>query len=205
VLFWLWLTLEANLHSGQVGDPLRFAPDAWYRVTDHLTLGVITSDLAVDRYDIQGGYDHVGIDGLWKLDDHFSAHARFLMREFDPAKPAVTLGAVAKWQHGAWAITTDPYLQLGLANQARGNRAAIFVPVAGSVTPVCGWAIDLRTGWNSDLAVIADGWYIPLYVGTRVRVARAIEVGAAVGFPGLLGPQNSASERMLFVTTRWQP
>ena len=196
------LTAELNLRPSHVADPWSLAPDAWFGVTDRLTLGVITSGPAIDRFEPASDYRHIGIDGLWKLDDRVAARARVLMRELEPDKPAVTLGALVRWG----PITADPYLQLGLENQARGNRAQIFLPVTVTAEPIAGWAFDFRTGFNSDFALLDDGgWYVPIYLGTRVQVATHFEVGAAVGFFSLLGPQNNGDNRTLFVTTRWLP
>lgn len=197
------LTVEVNLRPTHVADPWSLAPDAWFGVTDQLTLGVITSGPAIDRFEPAPDYRHIGVDGLWKLGDDVAARARFLMREMEPDKPAVTLGALVRWGH---FFVADPYVQFGLENQARGNRAQIFLPVTVTVEPICGWAIDLRTGFDSDVALLDDGgWYIPMYVGTRVRVDPHVEVGAAVGFFSAIGPQNNGDNRTLFVTTRWLP
>jgi hypothetical protein len=130
--------------------------------------------------------------------------ARFLIRDLDPAKPAVTLGALAKWTRGRFAIVGDPYLQLGLANTDKGNRAELFLPITLAIQPTCRWAIEARTGWNSDLAVWTDGFYIPLYLGLRARASMHLDVAAGFGFASLLGPQNTAKERAGFLTFGWR-
>src|SRR5262249_61674632 len=105
---------------------------------------------------------------------------------------------------GRWAVVADPFVQAGLANTGAGNRTALFVPLTLSLQPACRWAIDLRTGWNSDLAVITDGWHIPVWLGGRTRATDHVDIGAAFGFYTLLGPQNNASQRAAFLTVGWR-
>ena len=77
------------------------------------------------------------------------------------------------------------------------------MPIALAVQPTCGWAIALRTGWNSDLAVWRDGWHVPVAIGAQARITAQVEVSALLGFASLLGPQNTPKERALFVTVGW--
>ncbi|HEY5944302.1 MAG TPA: hypothetical protein VIV40_02375, partial [Kofleriaceae bacterium] len=142
-----------------------------------------------------------GIDARWSAvegDFAVAARMRFLVRQIDPVLPALTFGALVRWTRGRFAIVGDPYLQLGVANTDKGNRAALFVPITFAVQPLSRWEIALRTGWNSDLAVIRDGWHVPVAIATRVAIDRNFEAGTMLAFSTLLGPQNTAKERALF-------
>jgi hypothetical protein len=97
-------------------------------------------------------------------------------------------------------VTADPYLQLGLANRDRGNRAQLWLPVTLAVEPARSWQLALHTGWNSELAIVRDGWKVPVAVGVRARARDALELGVTLGFASLLGPQNTPKQRVLFVT-----
>jgi hypothetical protein len=214
------LTAEVNLSTSLVGAPLSLAPDVWYGVLPQLTLGLIHSDPSVDR--IAPGasfcintqrdvcrhfYRGSGLDGLYSLlAGRFAvaAHVRVLLRDLDPAKPAVTAGAALRWQRGRWAISGDPFLQLGLANLEDGNRAELWLPVVVAVQPACRWVIELHTGWNSDIAVWRDGYYVPAAVAVRARATSHIDVGATFGFESILGPQNEVKNRVLFVDVGWR-
>jgi hypothetical protein len=214
------LVTEVNLASNETGQPTSLAPDVWYGVLPRLTVGLIHSDPSVDRIgpgaslcvrthflDCDHFYRGSGIDVLWSaLEGPFSVapRARVLLRNIDPALPAITLGAALRWNHGPWEITGDPYLRLGIANTDRGNRAALVLPVVFGFEPVYRLMLELATGWNSDLAVITDGWHVPVALGVRGAVTRQIEVGAQFGFTSLLGPQNTPKERVLFVTIGWR-
>lgn len=215
------LTAEINLAPAQIAQPLSLAPDVWFGATPKLTVGIVHSGPAIDRIEpgaslclVQTGLpgcSHVyrggGADVLWSARDGelaIAPRARFLVRDVDPVKPAVTLGALVRWTRGRWAVWADPYLEVGLANLGDGNRAALFLPVGVTLQPTCRWAIDARSGWDSDLAVIRDGWYIPAWLGVRARATMHFDVGAAFGLFSALGPQNNISQRAAFVTVGYR-
>ena len=214
------LVIEANVAPSSFARPLSFAPDIWVGVLPQLTVGLIHSDPSVDR--IAPGASlcvrHVDLlcDATYRgggLDVIYSAlagpiavapHVRVLYRDLEPVKPAVTLGAALKWTRGRYAVTGDPFLQLGLGNTDRGNRAALWLPIAFAIQPTCRWELELRTGWNSDLAVIRDGWHIPAYAGFVARATMQLDLGAGLGFTSILGPQNTPKERVVFATLGWR-
>lgn len=217
------VTLEVNLAHNFWAEPLSLAPDVWWGVTPKLTVGLVHSNASVDRFAPGSSlclrtddgalycdalYRGSGIDARYLAVDGDIAIAprmRVLLRDVDPFKPAITLGALAKWQRGRMAVTVDPYLQLGLANTGVGNRAQIWIPVQLAVQPTCRWQIALHTGWNSEVATVTkDGWHIPIALGVQARATTEIDLGATLGFASLLGPQNTPKQRVLFVTMGWR-
>lgn len=217
------LVVENNLApSGGFARPLSFAPDLWVGVTPRLTLGIIHSDPSVDRIEPGASicvrtdeficsetYRGGGLDALYAVDvpGRFSlaAHARFLIRDLDPVKPATTLGATMRWQRGRFAVSADPYLQLGLGNNDRGNRAELWLPFVLAVQPTCRWVFELHTGWDSDVAIIReDGWHVPVGFAVRAAATTHLDLGGAFGFTSLLGPQNNPKQRVAFVTIGWR-
>ena len=219
------LTAEINLSAYQAGAPTSLAPDIWYGLLPELTIGVIHSDLSVDRIEPGASvcintvrqpitntcfdrYHNVGLDVLYSIATGSfaaAAHVRVLARDFEPVfKPAITMGATLRWHLGRWSITGDPFLQLGLANRAAGNRAELWLPVVLAVQPMSRVAIQLYTGWNSDLAVWTDGYDVPAAIGVRIRALRNVDAGATFGFPSILGPQNDEKQRVLFFDVGWR-
>jgi len=217
------LTVEVDLAPGQIAKPLSLAPDVWFGATDRLTVGIVHSDPAIDRIAPGAslcvgtgvpGCGHIysggGIDTLWSLvagELAVAARVRLLVAEDSITsvwKPAMTFGALARWTRGRWAVWSDPYLRVPSANADAGNRIALWLPITVSAQPTCRWAIDLRTGWNSDLAVWRDGWHIPAWLGARARASDHVDVGAAFGFYSALRPQNNASQRAAFVMVGWR-
>lgn len=209
---------EIDLAPNHVGTPTSLAPDLWWGVAPRWTIGLVHSGPSVDRIEAGATFclhssdplvcDHTyrgsGLDARYAATDWIAPRARLLLRDIDPLKPAVTLGATLHWQRGRFTVTGDPYLQLGLANTDRGNDHALVLPVQLAVA-VCRWRAWLDTGWNSDLSVWRDGWHVPVGAGVRASITPRIEVGGELGFASLLGPQNTPKERVLFlfVTTRW--
>lgn len=217
----LALTAELNMQTREIARPLSLAPDAWYGVTSRLTVGVIHSSASVEQ--IQPGatfcvqtlntagcdrfYRGTGIDVLWSARGGAFAvapHVRALLRDVDPAKPALALGALVRWQRGRFAVRGDPYLRIGLANTSQGNRTALWLPVELEVQPTCRWMIGFETGWNSDLAVWRDGYYVPAAFDVRARATRHLDVGLTFGFSSAYGPQATAKERVLFLRVGWR-
>jgi hypothetical protein len=210
------LTLEYSLTTRSVGTPVSVAPDAWVGVTDRLTLGVIHSSPSVDRIDARSSLclrgteltcDHAyrgsGIDVRYRLRDDIVPRARVLLRDIDPLKPALTLGALMRWTHGRFSLRSDPYLRFGLANRGEGNRAAFVVPVWIGFQPTCRWLLELHTGADGDLAVIRDGWHMPFSAVVTARATSALDIVVEAGFSQLYGPQIDIRQRAVMITAAY--
>jgi len=213
------LVAEIDIAPGAVGTPTSLAPDAWYGVTERLTVGIVDSHSSIDRFDPGASFclstmvlacDHTysgsGVDARYLvLDGPFAIapRARFLVRDIDPWKPALAFGALVRWTSGRFAVTADPYVQAGLAHVELGNRAELFVPLAFGVQPAAHWLVTLRTGYDSELDVWSDGYHIDAWLGATYAATAHLDVGAAAGFASVLGPQASGKERQVFVTLDW--
>jgi hypothetical protein len=210
------LTIETNLDPRSIARPLSFAPDAWVGITDRLTVGLIHSSQSVDRIDagasfcvrlLEGDCDEVyrggGVDARLTVAHGVAAHTRLLMRDLDPAKPALTAGAIVERSRGRFALRTDPYLRIGLANRDLGNRDALVVPVWISVHGA-GGRIALHTGIDGDLAVWRDGWHVPVGLVIEAEPAPGLTVGTELGFTSLLGPQNNVRQAAGFLYVEWR-
>jgi hypothetical protein len=227
------LVTEINLAPRLFARPLSLAPDVWFGVLPQLTVGVVHSSPSVDRFQpgatfcvrhvdalsspCQATYHGSGIDARYLVIEGKLAVAprmRVLVRQIDPVKPAVTLGALVRWTRGRFAITGDPYLQLSLANIDQGNRHALFLPVTFALQPTRRWELALRTGINSELGtypdangeqhLLTDVWHVPIAIATRVAIDAHFDLGAMLAFPSLLGPQPTPRERALFFTFAWR-
>jgi hypothetical protein len=210
------LTLEYSLAPRSLGKPLSIAPDAWFGVTDRFTLGVIHSSPSVDRIDARSSIclrgteltcDHAyrgsGIDVRYRLRDDIVPRARLLLRDIDPLKPALALGALLRWTHGRFSLRSDPYLRFGLANRGEGNRAAFVLPVWVGFQPTCRWLLELHSGADGDLAVIHDGWHMPFSAVVTARATSALDIVVEAGFSQLYGPQIDVRQRTLMVTAAY--
>ena len=213
------VTIEANLAHATKANPLSLAPDIWWNES-RWTIGLSHSMGSVDRFE-PGGTMCLRTDDFYcgsvyrgsNLDARYafslpgnttvSPRARFLLRDIDPVKPAITAGALVEHTHGRFGFRADPYLQIGLANTGQGNRAALWIPLQFAIAATSRITPTLDTGWNAELAVIGDDWHVPVAPGVRVRIDSHVTVGAQVGFAALLGPQNTPKERVLFVGLSW--
>jgi hypothetical protein len=124
-----------------------------------------------------------------------------------PYKPSFAIGALARWQRGRIAIVTDPYVAIGLAYRAQGNADALVVPFYIAVQPLRRWALWTELAYYSRLDEGNDpvnGWNGIFAIGTTVRATCHLDVGVALGFEDLFGPQNNARENAFFLTFGWR-
>jgi hypothetical protein len=216
----LRLTAAINVQQRSVGEPISLAPDAWWGVSPRLTVGLIHSDASLDQIATSGSlcirqsaistcehfYHGGGVDVRYSAlegDLALAPRLRLLVREIDPFKPAVTLGALLRWHRGRFAIATDPYLRLPLANHALGNASAIMLPVWFEVQPATGWMVALHAGFDADLVVLRDGGHGALGFEVTARASDAIDVGASAGWGSLLGPQHDARHGTVMLAASW--
>jgi hypothetical protein len=216
------LVVELSLRTGELAAPISFAPDAWFGVAPRWTLGIVHSAQSLGLIDdgatlcFRGrppfGCDRIyngsGVDARWSWREGplaVAPRARFVVRDVDPWKPAATAGALVRWTRGRFAITGDPYLRFGLANRDRGNRAALVVPVWLAVQPIHRGLVALHTGADGELAILRDGWHVPIGLAMEVRAASRLHVAVEGGFRTLLGPQHDPRERSLAITLAWRP
>jgi hypothetical protein len=217
----LRLTAAINTQPRRMASPLSLSPDAWWGVTERLTIGIIHSDASMDLVTSNGSfcvrtselstcdrlYHGGGVDVRYAALDGKLAVAprlRAVIRDTDPFKPAITAGALVRWRHGRFAIASDPYLRLPLANAALGNRVAINLPVWFEVQPAAGWLIALRTGYDSDLVILDDGGHGTLAVDAVARVTDQLELGLEAGWGSLLGPQHDARHGTVAISAAWR-
>ena len=215
------LALESNLGAGAVTDPISIAPDAWYGATPRLTIGVVHSANALSlvgsgdgvclggvAHGCEQAYSNLGLEARWSLaagEWSAAAHARLVVRRWSPWLPSARLGALVRWQRGRFAITADPYVQLGLLHRDLGNRAQVQLPLWLAVQPARGVALTLRTGVGGEVAVLGDAWGVPVGLGARVAITPRIDVAAEAAFVRLLGPLDEGKLRVgwLAVDVRW--
>jgi hypothetical protein len=213
------LTLAINLQQRSIAEPTALSPDAWWGVLPRLTLGLIHSDASLDQIATSGSlcirpststcphrYKGSGVDVRYSaIEGQFALapRVRAVIRDTDPFKPALTLGALVRWAHGRFAITGDPYLRLPLANAPLGNRFAIDLPVWFAVQPASGWMIALRSGFESDLVVLRDGSHLAFAVDVAARATDHIDLGVEGGWASLLGPQHDARHATIMLAAGW--
>jgi hypothetical protein len=213
------LTLAINIQQRANTEPTALSPDAWWGVLPRLTIGLTHSDASLDQIATSGSfcvktssstcahlYKGSGIDVRYSaLEGQFALAPRLraVIRDTDPFKPALTLGALLRWTHGRFAITGDPYLRVPLANASLGNYTEINLPVWLAVQPRAGWMIAARGGFESDLNVIRDGGHIPFALDVAARATSSVDVSLEGGWASLLGPLHDARHATIMVAAGW--
>ena len=215
------VTAEVFLAPAQVGRPLSIAYDFWWGVTARWTIGVIHSSRSLARIDAGAGvclargledcerrYAAAGFDIRYAARTDgalaIAPRARLLVRDVDPWKPAITIGALGRWHRGVIWLASDPYLRLGLANRDRGNRAAVVLPAWIGLTAGSRVDLALHTGIDGELATWRDGWHIPVGLVAAVHVPAGLRLTVEAGFSSLLGPQNDQKHRTVMLTLGWR-
>lgn len=214
------LVLEVNLQLALEGSPTSLAPDAWYGLTDRFTVGVTHSNATLDRIDASASicivhlanvcdryYRGSAIEARWSWRTGrlaIAPRARLLVRDVDPVKPALALGALVRWTRGRFALESDPYIRTGLANTDLGNRAFLMVPLYILVQPTCRWLVGVHLGWESDLAVARDGSHGPLGLIVKARATQNLDLTLHGGFTSLVGVQNNIKQRAVMVSVGWR-
>jgi hypothetical protein len=147
-------------------------------------------------------YSNLGVDARYALlrgEWSVAARVRLVTRRWTPWLPSVRLGALARWQRGRFAITSDPQLQIGLDNTDRGNRAQLNVPLWLAMQPASRWEIYFRTGVSAELAVFGDAWGVPAVVGVRTAITPRVDLALEGGFARAGGPLNESKLRVAWI------
>lgn len=216
----LRLTAELGVRPREFARPLSLAPDGWWGISPDWTIGVIHSDASLDQITAGASlcvrdlplpicshpYRGSGLDVRYRVVAGafaVAARARLLVRDIDPFKPALALGALVRWTRGRFAIASDPYLRLPLANGSLGNRSSLSIPLWLAVQPAARWMITVHTGFDADLAVLADGSHGPFGIGATASVTPEVDLALEIGWPKLLGPQYDGKVAAIVFTAAW--
>lgn len=214
------LVVESSLSVRRGLEPVSAAPDLHCGVTSRLTVGLVHSSRALGLVDSGRGlcltgtdgrcqhvYDGTAVDALGLVRggrEALALRAGLLARSYDPFKPALRLGALARLRRGLFAFTADPHVTFGLASRDRGNRELLDIPLYAAAQLGPHISLALQTGLHGEIATLGDGHTIPVALEIQASPTASWDLGIQAGFPALLGPRNTARERHLavFVTYR---
>ena len=208
--------LELELGKDTAFDPVSFAPDLFYGVTNDLTVGLVHSSLGglgiiggtgsslcfTSKCDIYNGF---GLDGRYQFTTgKVSAAANFGLYagELDPFRLAVKLGVIGRYRpspSSKLAVDFAPSLFLGLTERepammgGETNKEVLVVPgtVIYAVTPQL--AAMLQTGVVLPFADAGARFFVPLSLGASFAVNKQISAQAAFSLLRLLGGDANPS------------
>jgi hypothetical protein len=205
--------------SGTVG----LAPDLWIGVTPRWTIGAFTSNASLDRV-AAGGEPCLGVDVRWSAtrgELAFAPRARAFVRSpptggtclafsgecrsctIDQLHPAATIGALVRWTRGRFAIASDPYVRVGLADRET-NHDALVLPIWFEVEPAARWVLAVHTGYGADLGAMASAWHVPLAADLRARVTAHVEVAIEIGFTSMVAATGAMQQRAATIAVAWR-
>lgn len=219
--------VEINLSQDAALEPVSLAPDAWYGVSDELTVGLVHSGRGATGFygdagnglcftGEEGGcakvYNSIGIDARY----HFyreggitaAADGGLFARSFDPFQLAIKLGATGRWQTGLLAVDLAPSFVFGLterepegADVAVGsNKEALLLPATAiySIMPKLGLAF--QAGLQLPFEELGDTWSFGISLGGQYMVTEQIFADLAFSLPLLVGGPDGAGADFRVIT-----
>ncbi|MBK9033212.1 MAG: hypothetical protein IPL61_18395 [Myxococcales bacterium] len=207
---------QRSLMRGVVGEPVTLALDGVVGLTPDLAIGVSHSAAAQGLMRGGGGlcrdsaahvcdalYAGGYVDVRWRVPGTAAVTGltRLGLDGVSPWKPVARLGVIARGQRGRAWWAAQPEVAVGLANRGNGNRDALLVPAWAGLT-LRSVEVWLETGLRGEIDGFSEAFEIRLGLGGAYRW-RALTVGATVGFPQLLGPQNTANIRVGSLWLSW--
>lgn len=217
-------SLSAPGGGTELFEPISLAPDLHCGTPLGLTLGVTHSARALSLVDSGNGlcltgedggcprpYDGAALDVRRPMPGgravRVALRARLVAKSFEPFKPSARLGALVRvgGQGGLLSLLADPHVSLGLGNQDQGNRDFVALPLALQLQLGRRVALELISGVRGEVDAFDEKFAIPIAFGVIATATRDIELGLEVGWPKLLGPQNTFKQRhaALVVTYRF--
>ena len=220
------LALWLNLAPREAGTPIALAPDVVIGLPHRLAVALVHDTARSSPYRPDQGlclssaahgckelYRNVGVEGRWQVVRarlvptgvvDAMLHVGGYLLDHEPARPALLIGAAGRWRRGRVALTFDPTLQLGLANQDRGNRAQLHLPLTLQVQPTCRWVVALRVGADAELATGVGGARGPVGLAITAAATSRLELTLEGGFPSASGPQNQVKSRAASIAVAYR-
>ncbi|MBK9032664.1 MAG: hypothetical protein IPL61_15545 [Myxococcales bacterium] len=197
------LVLAAVLEGRLDGDHADLAADAWYGVSDRLTLGVRHSLRSVGAI---GDGRGLCLRGCRAGDERYrglALTARFPLIDgrtrvigevatdvtgWSPGRAAVVIGAIAHWRDERVWAQAAPRLAIGLVGRADGNRevARVDVTVGVAIRGPVGLELGVGAVGPGTREFFADAT-APAWTQVVVRPTPRWGVGAAIGTDDIVG------------------
>lgn len=157
-------------------------------------------------------YDNAGVDvrlalGAMRGRIQLRAHAGMEAANFDPLRLGGRVGLTGRIRAGPAALLVDASVRVGLLRREVGNDDVLSLPVALVLQATPSIVVELASGVYGPLTEVRAGARVPATLGLLYAVSSALDLGASVGFPALLGgdaaPGGSARAATSFAAYRW--
>lgn len=202
-------------HSMSRSPGNSFAPDLYVDVSSDLQLSFVNSHRS--RWLVGTGRGWCfDCDELFERDvptwsgTGVAARWRFLLGgvhfdRFSPVKPWVQLGGYYRWSRSIFAVETQPYVGIALANRDDGNASFINLAARFRVSPLSWLHITVDPSFNSHLDDFRDWYTLALAGGIEVSSPWGWSAGVYLGYPKTYGQLNDSGERHLAIRLSWAP
>jgi hypothetical protein len=200
--------VEINASRDSFGQPVFIAPHFYWAASDDVSLG-ISHQRGLCLNECDPVYNDAGFDLMVYLGGsnrfEIDLHAGIPISSFDPFVIGVEAGVIGRVNLGeVTALVFDPSLYVGFSRRRLGNREYLNLPfwfyfqATDVVVPFVGSAV------NGPFDGFWDDFAMPLEGGILFDVARDVDLGFALRFHHLIGPDGSADWRSLYFLARFR-
>jgi hypothetical protein len=200
--------VEINASRNSFAKPVHVAPHFYWAVTDDLSLGISHRD-GLCFNGCGKVYNDAGFDLMYYLTGsnkfELDLHAGVPVGSFDPFVIGVQGGVLGRVNIGAiTAFVFDPSVYVGVTRPRLGNRPGLNLPfwfyfqASDVVVPFVGSGVD------GPFDGFFDDFAMPLEGGVLFDVSRDVDIGFALRFHHLLGPDGTVDSRSLYFLGRFR-
>jgi hypothetical protein len=200
--------LEINASKNSFFQPVHVAPHFYWAVTDDLSLG-ISHRQGLCLNGCNHPYNDAGFDLMYYLTGsnkfELDLHAGAPIRSFRPFEMGVQGGVLGRVNIGdITAFVFDPSVYVAFTNRGRGVRQELDLPfwfyfqATDVVVPFVG------SGALGPFDGFFDHFAMPLEGGILFDVAHDVDVGFAMRFHHLIGPDGNVDARSLYFLGRFR-
>jgi hypothetical protein len=217
--------LDINLSKDNAGKPIRLTiPNVSFGIADNLEVGIFSGDLspafapfgALSGFCLSSSencgdhrFDSIAVEAIYRFmagPTQLAAHGVLNFTQIsDPMFSHLAAGVLGKYTSGKFAVAFDPSIHFGLSHRDMGNKEFLSIPVSLQFQFAPNLAGFVNTGLFGPFDGFGDSYSIPVGLGALFNVNPMVDLGGAFTFENLLGKNNSADYRALFLFANIRP
>jgi len=217
--------LDISLDKGNAGKPIGLTiPNISFGIAEGVEVGIFSGGLspAFAPFGFLSGFclsssencgdhrfDTIGVEAIYRFmagPTQLAAHGVLnFTRISDPMLSHLAAGVLGKFTSGKFAVAFDPAIHFGLSNRDANNKEFLAIPVSLQLQLAPNLAGFVNTGLFGPFDGFGDSYAIPVGVGALFNVNPMVDLGGTFTFPNLLGKDNTADLRALFLFANIRP
>jgi hypothetical protein len=205
-----------GMASGAAGKPISIVPNAYYGVTDTLTVGLASNPNSEIFQNVAGAglclsgeadgcakiYNNISLDGLFSFSRSgtmdVAAHGGLDTIFGENTLAGLRAGVKGKLLAGPLVLVFDPWIRFGLNNRDF-NKEMLNIPVRVGFMATPQLNVGVSTGiWgmlNPPVGGFGDLYVIPVGAGATFAISDALAARAQFTFDNLAGKNGGADFR----------